>query len=71
MRIGLKTAILAAGKSQRKVASESGMSENRLSEIVCGWTDPRDPEREALMRVLGCPPIVFEKNVVLEARDRR
>lgn len=56
MRLGLKLAIVAAGKTQRQIASETKLlSENRLSEIVCGWAAPRDDEKEALARVLNQP----------------
>jgi hypothetical protein len=49
----LKLAILAAGKTQREVAAQTQLlSENRLSEIVCGWTQPREEEKAALARVL-------------------
>ena len=34
MRLLLKTAILAAGKTQRLIANEAGIPENRLSSIV-------------------------------------
>ena len=55
MRLALKIAILASGKTQRRVAADAGLSENRLSEIVRGWADPRDVERLALAGVLGQP----------------
>ena len=52
MRLRLKVAILAAGKSQRQVALETNLiSENKLSDIVRGWTEPRDDEKAALARV--------------------
>jgi len=56
----LKARMFALGKSQRAVAHEGGLSEDRLSKIVLGWTDPRDDERAALCRILGCGPEVFE-----------
>lgn len=53
MRLALKMAIIVAGKTQRQVAAETRLlSENRLSEIVCGWVDPNENERAALARVL-------------------
>jgi transcriptional regulator with XRE-family HTH domain len=56
MRLRLKVAILAAGKSQRQVALETNLiSENKLSDIVRGWTEPRDDEKAALARVLAQP----------------
>ena len=65
MRLRLKFAILAAGKSQRQVALETKnlVSENKLSEIIRGWTEPRDDEKEALARVLNQPiDALFEEN---------
>ena len=55
MRIALKMAILAAGKSQRQVAAQCGIHENRFSEIVRGWTDPREGERKDIAAALGKP----------------
>lgn len=62
MRVGLKTAIFATGKSQRQLAAAAGIPENRLSGIVRGWTEPRKAEREALMRALECGPEVFTRS---------
>jgi hypothetical protein len=58
----LKLAIVAAGKSQRQVAAETQrVTENRLSEIVNGWIEPRDDEKAAIARVLGQPiELLFE-----------
>src|SRR4051794_33579970 len=76
MRIGLKLAIIRAGKTQRQVASETNIPENRLSELVRDWADPREVERTALSRVLGvdatelfAPAATVEKHVrgVLDA----
>lgn len=53
MRLNLKMTILAQGKSQRQVAAASRVPENRLSEIVRGWTVPRQHEREAIAAALG------------------
>ena len=55
MRLRLKTAILASGKTQRRVAADIGMPENRLSEIVRGWVTPSSDERERLVSALGQP----------------
>jgi transcriptional regulator with XRE-family HTH domain len=71
LRIALKSFIFASGKSQRQIAVESHITENRLSEFVRGWTDPNQDERLALMRVLGCPPAVFDKDTTIEARSVR
>jgi transcriptional regulator with XRE-family HTH domain len=51
----LKIAILRAGKTQRQIAFETGVSENRLSTLVNGWREPRSDERERLARALGRP----------------
>jgi hypothetical protein len=59
-RVALKTAIFASDKTQRQVAAETKIPENRLSEIVRGWTDPRADERAALVRVLKCSRAVFD-----------
>ena len=48
MRIKLKVAILATGKTQREVAVACGIAESRLSEIIRGWRDPRPDERTRL-----------------------
>jgi transcriptional regulator with XRE-family HTH domain len=55
----LKIAILAVGKTQRQVAAEGHLSENRLSEIVCGWKPPNVDEMAALARVLKQPVAVL------------
>ena len=60
MRLGLKFAILATGKTQRQIANETGiLSENKLSEIVRGWAAPRDAERAALVNVLKQPSVAL------------
>ena len=53
IRLALKIALLAAGKSQRQTAAECGIAETRFSEIVRGWTAPRDKERQAIAAALG------------------
>jgi hypothetical protein len=53
LRLPLKTAILASGKTQREIAHETRIPETRLSEIVRGWAEPRDAERDALARALN------------------
>ena len=64
MRLGLKLAILTAGKTQRQTAADTQlMSENRLSDLVRGWAEPRDDERDALARVLRQPVSVLFENV--------
>ena len=53
MRLALKLAIVRSGKTQRRIAAETGITENRLSEIVCGWTSPHHHERVRLSEVIG------------------
>lgn len=56
IRLRLKMAILSAGKTQRQTAAETGvLSENKLSEIVRGWTEPTLAEKQALAAVLRQP----------------
>ena len=57
MRLLLKTAILAAGKTQRLIANEAGIPENRLSRIVRGWVEPREAERLVLQTLLHIGPV--------------
>lgn len=52
-RLQLKIAIVAAGKSQRRVAADSGITENRLSEIVCGWAAPTSDEERRIATAVG------------------
>ena len=56
VRQKLKVAILLAGRTQRSVAREIQMSEDRLSEIVQGMVEPRDCERQAIAAALGLSP---------------
>lgn len=56
MRRKLKAAIVEAGRTQRAVARELGMPEDRLSEIVSGAVTPRDEECRRLAQVLGKRP---------------
>jgi plasmid maintenance system antidote protein VapI len=53
LRVHLKTAFVPAGKTQRLVAAEIGMPENRLSEIVCGWLTPTPEEQQKIAAALG------------------
>jgi hypothetical protein len=49
----LKIACLRAGKSQRRAARDSNVVENRFSEIIHAWVDPREDERAAIRCALG------------------
>ena len=55
MRLAFKMAIFASGKSQRRLAADVGMSENRLSEIVRGWREPSQDEVRRLAAALNRP----------------
>lgn len=56
MRLNLKIAMLTTGKSQRQVAWQSGISENRLSQIVQGWVEPTQREQTAIAAALREAP---------------
>jgi hypothetical protein len=71
VRLALNTSIIASRKSQRQIDAETNIHPNRLSELVQGWADPRADERAALMRVLGCSSLAFEKDATLEIRSAR
>jgi hypothetical protein len=53
VRVILKAALLRAGSSQRRAALCCGIPENRFSEIVCGWTEPRPEERARIAAFLN------------------
>ena len=55
MRLALKIAILEAGKTQRQVGAECEISENRMSDLVQGWREPRSEKRVRLAAALKCP----------------
>lgn len=78
MRFNLKTAILRAGTSQRRVSVVCGIPENRFSEIVCGWADPRPEERARIAGFLNVPATdtdslfaVEQLGAAFETRGRR
>lgn len=62
MRTKLRIEIIKSGQTQRHIATLAGMHENRLSDVVRGYVDPRPDERERLMTVLGCGPRAFRKS---------
>jgi hypothetical protein len=53
VRLNLKTAILRAGTSQRRAAVCCGIPENRFSEIVCGWVEPKPDEKARIAAFLN------------------
>lgn len=55
MRVALKLAIFASGQSQRQIAAQTGIPENKLSAIVRGWRTPSDAEAALLANVLRQP----------------
>ena len=54
----LKLAIVAARKSQRQIAAEVRLTENRFSEIVCGWIEP-----SADSPALSFPAFAFARSI--------
>ena len=72
LRLALKIAIWAAGKSQRQVGVECGIPENRMSDFVQGWRDPRPEERERLARALSCSEDrLFRSDAEISAPNER
>lgn len=53
MILTLKLAFLEAGKTQRRVAAETKIPENKLSAFVQGWKEPTGDERVAIAHALG------------------
>ena len=56
MRIQLKVAIYRAGTTQRRLAHQTDISENRLSQIVQGWVEPTPREQTAIAAAVRAPP---------------
>ena len=54
MRVNLKIAIVRSGRTQRQLAKQCGINENRLSAIVRGWFNPRPDEQSRIADALGC-----------------
>jgi transcriptional regulator with XRE-family HTH domain len=70
VRVPLKVAIVAAGFSQRELSRAADIPENRLSEIVRGWTKPSDAERDRLARLLRQnPAVLFDDDARVEIRS--
>lgn len=55
LNLALKTAILASGKKQGRVARDARLDETALSHIVRGRREATPVEQERLSRVLGRP----------------
>lgn len=53
MRVGLKAAIMARGLTQRQFSKISDIPENRISELIRGWTDPTPAERARVSKLLN------------------
>jgi transcriptional regulator with XRE-family HTH domain len=53
LNLALKTAILASGKPQKRIARDARIDETTLSHIVRGRRDPSPKERQRLAHVLG------------------
>ena len=71
MRPELKAAFWGARRSQRSVAKQIGMSEERLSDIVCGAVDPRWSEVHRLCRALGAPAETLMRDSADDVDDGR
>jgi hypothetical protein len=73
MRVNLKTAILRAGTSQRRAALCCGIPENRFSEIVCGWIEPKSEERARIAAFLNISTTddLFNVENITETRSGR
>ena len=56
MRLNLKMAIYRAGTTQRRVGWDTDIPENRLSQIVQGWVQPRPDEAERIAKALRMSP---------------
>jgi transcriptional regulator with XRE-family HTH domain len=70
MRVGLKAAIMARGFTQRQFSRLSNIPENRVSELIRGWTDPTEAERSLLGKLLDQPAdALFDTNVRIELRS--
>lgn len=53
LNIALKTALIATGKKQKRVAKLVGIQEIQLSKIVRGHRPPSEDERSKLAKFLG------------------
>jgi transcriptional regulator with XRE-family HTH domain len=70
VRIPLKVAIVAKGYSQRELARDADISEQRISEIVRGWTNPTPAERDRLATLLRQPAsVLFDDTAKVEIRS--
>lgn len=59
LNVVLKTAFFEVGKRQIEVASQIGMDNNRLSQIVHGRIIPTPEERRQLAKALKKPETVL------------
>jgi transcriptional regulator with XRE-family HTH domain len=62
MRLNLKLAIYQAGTTQRRLARDTQIAENRLSQIVQAWVYPRPDEAEAIAKALRASPETLFKS---------
>jgi hypothetical protein len=70
MRLNLKLAILRKCGTQRRAAAICDIPEDRISALVCGWADPNETERDALIRVFGSSPDLLERDpAAMETRS--
>jgi lambda repressor-like predicted transcriptional regulator len=51
----LKTEALLQFGTQRRLARQVGVSEDKLSKIIHGWRQPTETERKQIAKALGLP----------------
>jgi plasmid maintenance system antidote protein VapI len=70
MRVGLKAAIMARGLTQRQFSRLAETPENRISELIRGWTEPTTDERVRFARLLGqSSDVLFADDARIEIRS--
>jgi len=70
VRVGLKAAIMARGLTQRQFSRLSDTPENRISELIRGWTEPTADERVRFSRLLNqSAEALFADDVRIEIRS--
>lgn len=52
--IVLKSLLFGRGVTQRSLALDVGIHENRISNIIKGYVNPKEDEKKKIARVLDC-----------------
>lgn len=52
MNWDLKFSLLEAGISQRQLAHNTGIAEDKISKIVRGYCEPKDAEKEKIFKFI-------------------